>query len=78
MGHRTGSDRGLSTHQVDAGAARLLLLSAPLREARRRPDIVQEFRARIEALARERALSGPINALAERVTAAILDRVRRH
>ena len=76
MGHGTGSGRGLSTHQVDPGAARLL--SALLREARRQPDIVQEFRTRIEALAREQALTGPINALAERVTAAILGRVRRH
>jgi hypothetical protein len=68
----------LSTHQVDAGTARLLLLSALLREAQRRPDIVQEFRTRIEALAREQALPGPINALAERATAAIPERVRRH
>jgi hypothetical protein len=58
--------------------ARLLLLSALLREAQRRPDIVQEFHARFEALARERALTAPINELAERVTTAILERVRRH
>jgi hypothetical protein len=41
-------------------------------------DIVQEFHARFEALARERALTAPINELAERVTTAILERVRRH
>jgi len=57
--------------------ARLLLLSAFNWESKRRPDIVQEYRTHLERLTRECPLAEPINAMAEKALATIVERCRR-
>jgi hypothetical protein len=52
--------------------ARLLMLSAFDREAQRRSDIVRDYRAQLERLAREHPLPEPIKAKADAAVAAIL------
>jgi hypothetical protein len=48
------------------------MLSAFDREAQRRPDIVRDYRAQLERLAREHPLPEPIKAKADAAVAAIL------
>lgn len=56
-------------------AARLLLLAACEREARRRPDIVSEYRERLERLQREYPLQGPVQAIAVHSVESIVARL---
>jgi tetratricopeptide (TPR) repeat protein len=55
--------------------ARLLMLSAFEREARRRPDVVRDYRTRLERLAREHPLPEPINTKTDAAVAAISARL---
>jgi hypothetical protein len=49
-----------------------LMLSAFEREAQRRPDLVADYRAPLERLAREDPLPRPIDALAQKAVATII------
>jgi hypothetical protein len=55
--------------------ARLLMLSAFDRESQRRPDIVRDYRAQLERLAREHPLPAPMGARADAAVGAILARL---
>jgi hypothetical protein len=50
-------------------------LTAFDREVRRRPDIVRDYRARLERLQREHPLREPINVMAEEAVVTILQRL---
>ncbi|HWH70069.1 MAG TPA: hypothetical protein VNT26_11840, partial [Candidatus Sulfotelmatobacter sp.] len=56
-------------------SARLLLLSTLEKEARRRPDIGQEYRQRIEQLQREYPLAQPAQGLAQAALARVYSRM---